>query len=237
MTAPGIFLHAYWQKIGILNQDALEAHPIGFAILEFMRNKKVWEGTSSELLLELEGCASDLRINVKSKEWPSNPTWLGRKINDIRGNLEDEGIKFTQIREGNKRYLKFSVFSRLAGEGVDSLVGEKKVYPAYPAGKEDILPANDTKCRLKNKIVSHTTDTEKSLNDTNDSKIFKRLEKKDILHVVESRDKGEGVFIEDILNDKVIKNESEKAEVERLIQKLLNDGVLHEPRAGRIKVL
>ena len=86
-------------------------------------------------------------------------------------------------------------------------------------------------------MPSQYADSEKSKNDGNDSKSFKRLEKKDILHVVESHDKGEGVFIKDILNDEVIKNESEKSEVEGLIQKLLNDGVLHEPRAGRIKVL
>lgn len=127
----GVFLNSYWNKIGDINKSALEANPIGLAILEFMREKDEWNGTASELLTDLEKSAEKIKINTKAKGWPSNPSWLTRKINVVDTNLKEEGIEFTRQADGKRTITitnsKPEKTDKTAGESSEPKIEEEKI--------------------------------------------------------------------------------------------------------------
>lgn len=86
------FLDAYYRNINSQNDAAIEASPVGIALLDFMDDLDEWEGTASDLLGELEEKAEKLKINTKAREWPKDPSWLTRRIQLIHSNLADQGI-------------------------------------------------------------------------------------------------------------------------------------------------
>lgn len=109
---PGIFLNDYWTKIEGLNQAAIEANPVGMAILELMREKDPWEGSASDLLDELTKIAERLKINTKYR-WPSAPNVLTRKLNEIQTNLQGEGYDL-RVNKGSKGIRKILI-KKVAG--------------------------------------------------------------------------------------------------------------------------
>ncbi|ODS37889.1 MAG: hypothetical protein A7316_08935 [Candidatus Altiarchaeales archaeon WOR_SM1_86-2] len=98
----GIFLQTYYRNIELQNTEAIEGHPIGLAILELMKERDKWEGTATELLYELTEIAKTLKIDTKGKGWVKQPNVLSRKIKEIESNFEDEGIKITKTKSGNR---------------------------------------------------------------------------------------------------------------------------------------
>lgn len=100
------FLDAYSLNIQFQNREAIEASPVGDIVLKFMDDQDEWEGTSSDLLTELELIADALKINIKRmKGWPKAPQTLSKRMNDIKTNLSKEGIFFEKSRERTKRTL------------------------------------------------------------------------------------------------------------------------------------
>lgn len=93
------FIEAYKANISRQNQEALDASPVGVALLEFMSNRENWVGTPTDLLNELEKLTEQLHINPKHKLWPKDARWVWRRINEILPNLETENIKATQSRD------------------------------------------------------------------------------------------------------------------------------------------
>jgi hypothetical protein len=103
---PGKFLDAYYDKIEGVNRESLEASPVAATVMEFMRERREWEGTPSELLSYLNQDAEKLKINTHQQTWPAAPNILSRKINDVRANLEDEGFKiFIGKRNGDRTIM------------------------------------------------------------------------------------------------------------------------------------
>jgi len=103
---PGVFLHHYFQKINLLNEDVLEAHPVGLALLSFMAGRDRWEGSSSELLDSLNQEAESLKINTRrSKTWPGAPNALSRRINEVKSNLIDSSIHVYHKRIKGRRII------------------------------------------------------------------------------------------------------------------------------------
>lgn len=98
----GIFTQAYFNKIEMLNKEAIEAQPLAVSLMEFMGDKNEWEGTASELLSKLEEIAGTLKISTKVN-WPAAPSALGKKLREIQANLDDEGIKIHDINRKNKK--------------------------------------------------------------------------------------------------------------------------------------
>ena len=109
---PGVYLHKYLTKIESLNKDAIEANPIGWVILEFINDHQEWRGSPTHLLNELEKKAIELKININQKLWPRAPQSLTRRINEIKTNLEDEGIAVNtdeRTREGRFITIKKNI--------------------------------------------------------------------------------------------------------------------------------
>jgi len=108
----GGFTKAYWDNIGIQNTEALEANPVGLAILHLTRTNSpdssgiFFNGSATKLLDKLGNIADEeLKISTKSKPWPKAPQALTRRINEIRVNLEEEGIEVGKERDSSSRSI------------------------------------------------------------------------------------------------------------------------------------
>ena len=99
------FMDAYYRNVGRQNEAAVEASPVAQAVIAFMDQKEEWEGPPGELLDGLEKVADNLRINIKSKEWPKNPVWLTRRVKEVQPNLLAMGIEINGQPTGGKRVL------------------------------------------------------------------------------------------------------------------------------------
>ncbi|NJD03823.1 MAG: hypothetical protein FIA99_14765 [Ruminiclostridium sp.] len=111
------FKESYLGNIQSQNKEAIDASPVGNVIIKLVEDgfkiKRAdtlnvekatsWKGTASELLSLLEECATFYKINIKSKTWPKTANVLTRRINEIKTNLQEEGINFDARREGKDR--------------------------------------------------------------------------------------------------------------------------------------
>jgi hypothetical protein len=119
-----IFVDAYLSSVGSMNREAIEAHILGPAILALMNGSTEWVGTPTELHTKLEEMAEDLKINIKGRGWPKAPNSLTRKLNELKTNLEDEGIQIIRDREGAKGDRKLRI-CRISSEPSDRQVQER----------------------------------------------------------------------------------------------------------------
>ena len=84
---PGSFLKAFDKNQEILNIEALKSSLQAEALLAFMTEQEVmnkgttWEGSPTMLLATLNEYITanehTVRINIKSKAWPQDPTLFG----------------------------------------------------------------------------------------------------------------------------------------------------------------
>jgi len=93
-----IFLDDYKQNISTANEMAVSSSPLATAILSLMKDLPIWEGTASNLMEELERIAAVERINIRSRGWPKGPNAITGRLREIKSNLEDIGIKYTEFR-------------------------------------------------------------------------------------------------------------------------------------------
>jgi hypothetical protein len=78
--------------VELLVEEAIEAHPVGIAIIKFMEDRTEWAGTTTELLAELENIATQLKIDTRDKLWAKAPNVLSRRIKEVKTNLREVGI-------------------------------------------------------------------------------------------------------------------------------------------------
>jgi hypothetical protein len=97
-----IVTNAYLKNGEIRDIEALEAHPLGPAIVALMQRTDEWKGKPSKLLAELEEIAGEERISTKSGGWPKSPSALSRRLSEIRTNLQNIGIGFDVTKSGDR---------------------------------------------------------------------------------------------------------------------------------------
>lgn len=88
------FFEAYQANRRIRNEEALTSHPVGAAVMAFMRRRSEWTGTATHLLDELERVAAREGLDTGSKLWPAAASWLSRRIREVKPNLTDAGIRW-----------------------------------------------------------------------------------------------------------------------------------------------
>lgn len=92
---PRDFIVAYDRNVGRQNEAALEASPVGQAVLSLMADRDDdWTGTAVLLREELETVAQDLHIDTRSKQWPKTPSWVTRRLREVQPNLLAMGVEF-----------------------------------------------------------------------------------------------------------------------------------------------
>lgn len=106
-------------KIRAQNEEALAAHILAPAIVYFMEYHDEWSGTATELFGVLEKAAEDLKIDTKSKYWPKDPNWLGKRIKEVVPNLEEVGIVF-KWNDYGQRNITIVKTSQNAVDAVDA---------------------------------------------------------------------------------------------------------------------
>ena len=90
------FLKEYTENRDIQNMEALQSDVVGQLVLVFMENQTTWTGRVCDLLAYLTELAKSYGINIRSKEFPSQPNGLGRRLNSLKSNLEGAGITFSR---------------------------------------------------------------------------------------------------------------------------------------------
>jgi len=113
------FLQAYQANIASQHDEAIEASPIGTALLVFMENRDAWEGSPSALLNALQPIAEDLQLE-HHRNFPKNAPWVWRRLKEVKVSLQEKGIvcEHTRDKAGDKhiRLLK----SRENADSADS---------------------------------------------------------------------------------------------------------------------
>ncbi len=100
------FLDAYYRNIRSQNDEILQDSLIATAVLQFMSERDEWTGTPSQLLKELKVVATNQEVDVeKEKDFPRAANVLSRRLNSLKTNLADEGIKLTTYGKDKKRMI------------------------------------------------------------------------------------------------------------------------------------
>lgn len=91
------FIEAYESNISVQHDEAIEANPVAKAILVYMKDKPIWQGTAAELYVQLNTLAWDLHIS-QSSGWPKDAPRLGKALTIIAPNLNAKGIEIERSR-------------------------------------------------------------------------------------------------------------------------------------------
>ncbi len=103
------FTDAYYANIDSQNDAALDASPVGTAVVAFMNDKQEnWDGSASELLEILEKYAEKEKINMRQKLWPKDAAWVVKRLNTIVPNLEEAGIKYERLETHRPKLIRLT---------------------------------------------------------------------------------------------------------------------------------
>lgn len=93
-----LFSQAYRNKVENQTDEALNADPVGLAMIRFLtktfeeEKKSVWKGTPTELLDEITQAALNLKIQTGlNTNWPRSPQPFSRRLNDLIPALNKKG--------------------------------------------------------------------------------------------------------------------------------------------------
>jgi DNA primase len=101
------FLKAYSASVKAASDEAISGNSVAAAMLAFFENRtwSRWSGTPSQLLDALEKLAETERIDIRGKGWPKSANSLTRKINGLKSNLLDAGMKIEQGKSGDRQMI------------------------------------------------------------------------------------------------------------------------------------
>lgn len=88
------FLSEYTANIESQNIEVLNSDVVATLMVAFMQDRAEWYGRVSDLFIELSAIAPAYGISPLSRDFPSKPNVLSRRLNSIRSNLEIAGISF-----------------------------------------------------------------------------------------------------------------------------------------------
>jgi hypothetical protein len=88
---PGAFMAAYTANRDEASHVAVEASPVGAAIVAFMKFKTTWSGTSEELRQALNDAAEE--EHTRSRSWPRSARGLSAVLRRIAPNLRSVGLE------------------------------------------------------------------------------------------------------------------------------------------------
>lgn len=111
----GEFLRAYTANRAAGNETAIEASPVGRALIEFIVAAGEWAGTSTDLLAALDERTDDKTRKLES--WPSTPRALSGKVKRLAPNLREAGIGVEFGRKGHKGARTIAFTSRREQSG------------------------------------------------------------------------------------------------------------------------
>jgi hypothetical protein len=96
----GAFFEAYNENCVYLVDMALEADPVGSAVLEFVESRKEWSGTATDLLKSLNKIASPELQRLKA--WPKRSNVLSNSLMRVQTFLRKKGIEIERNHSGTR---------------------------------------------------------------------------------------------------------------------------------------
>ena len=139
------FLTTYRENTELRNQEIISANPIANAIMDFMKSETEWEGTSSELLDGLKALTSE--GDQKSKAWPKSSNVLTRRLNELKTNLAEAGIKFEINRTNEGRSITLNSRQE-AGENTVTTVTTVTSQQNQQVMRDDMVTTGDGKEKI-----------------------------------------------------------------------------------------
>ena len=110
------FIDAYNGNRDGANSLVLESSPI-YLFLQAIVDKKVWQGTATELLDRLNRMAVDL--TQRQRSWPKSPRALSNALRRLAPNLREAGIDIIHEQTSGTKSVK-SITIRKMGESFDA---------------------------------------------------------------------------------------------------------------------
>jgi len=98
------FERDYERNIEQQNEQAIAESPIGTLLLTFMGTDTEWTGTAEQLLSRLHRLAEDM--SIAKRDLPGSPQRLGRRLREIRPNLEAIGFAIDFKKSQNIRSVR-----------------------------------------------------------------------------------------------------------------------------------
>ena len=105
-----MFAAAYETNRHWTAEASFEAHPVAVAIVDFMGNNarqtRIWEGTATELLAEINDISTkDIR---RTHGWPRTANALGSVIEQVMPLLWLKGIGVSKRHTGDRRVISLT---------------------------------------------------------------------------------------------------------------------------------
>ncbi len=105
------FLAAYLEKIQGATLDVITSNTVAMLLMQFMSQQDSWEGSATELYNSLNELAGPLRF-------PKSPNSLVREIHELRATLEQAGLKFEDVKDGERTKRITKNFSPQISSGI-----------------------------------------------------------------------------------------------------------------------
>jgi len=99
------FLQYYKSNQTGLGLELLQSDTTAMTIIEFMKQTKEWKGSVKAFWELLNTFAVRTGINCNDPTWAKNANSLGRKLTEIKVNLEEQGVFFTRQNVGTHKEL------------------------------------------------------------------------------------------------------------------------------------
>lgn len=108
------FINQYNTNIDRQNLEVVSADIVANMMIQFLSDKREWNGTVGQLHTELIKLAESKKLNTRGNNFPQQPNVLSRRLNNLRSNLSSVGITFetnvtskgTNIKIVNSDYEK-----------------------------------------------------------------------------------------------------------------------------------
>jgi hypothetical protein len=143
--AEGAFLAAYTGNRAANNAQAVEASPIGPAVLALVQDSGQWEGTFNELLGKLNSITDE--ATRRRKDWPQTPRKLSGELRRLAPNLRQEGVEVSvsdvRSKHGRRLTLARGQYepSPPSPPSPDSVTGGEEGLPAGRGAGQVTVPA------------------------------------------------------------------------------------------------
>jgi hypothetical protein len=127
----GTILAAWNEMIAEAAEDLAELDPIAAATIAFMSDQPTWQGTMTELLVNL---TRKVPVKItKTKDWPTYPPVLSRRLHALSTVLHHNGLVIRRLYDdGGYRLVRISWAERPNGQDPQPPVVEPEV--EEPAG-------------------------------------------------------------------------------------------------------
>ena len=107
------FLQAFNQNIKRQNQSAIESSPVAQVVLQFMQDKKEWNGSSTDLYTELFDLAEKNKLKIGGREgFPKSSHWLWKRIQQVKSNLSSLGIEVYHDEDSTSSIIQLMKVSK-----------------------------------------------------------------------------------------------------------------------------